>query len=113
MSKELALMRDIKYRFRELGYDACTLNECDEIMNALKRLETLDNAIEICKKANEQKYVYLKVNYGIFKMEFLDDLDYEVLKNRLYVNSRGVYYEFPLEDYGKDWALTKNELLVK
>lgn len=113
MIKELALMRDIRYRFRELGYDECTLNECDEIMNALEEWEKIQNAIEICKKANKQKYVYVKADYGIFKMDFLDDLDYEVLKNRLYVNSRGVYYDFPLKDYGKDWALTKDELLIK
>jgi len=77
---------------------------------ALQRLEVIDNAIAICQKANEQKYVYIKADYGIVKEKFLDDLDYEVFKNRLYVNSRGLYYNFSLKDYGKDWALTKEEL---
>lgn len=80
------------------------------IEEALQHLEAIDNAIEICKKANAQKYVYIKETYGITKEKFLDDLDYEVLKNRLYVNSRGIYYTFPLKDYGINWALTKEEL---
>lgn len=113
MSKELGIMNDIKYRFKELGYDDCTLSECDEIINALKEYEKIRNAIEICKKANEQKYVYIRESYGIIMENFLDDLDYEVLNNRLYVNSRGMYYDFPLKDYGNWWALTKEELLVK
>lgn len=77
---------------------------------ALQRLQVIDNAIVICQKANEQKYVYIKADYGIVKEKFLDDLDYEVFKNRLYVNSRGLYYNFSLNDYGKEWALTKEEL---
>lgn len=85
-------------------------DDCKLVDNALQRLEQIDNAIEICKKANEQKYVYIKETYGIIKEKFLDDLDYEVLNNRLYVSSRGMYYDFPLKDYGNWWALTKEEL---
>lgn len=85
-------------------------NEQKAIEQSLERLEAIDNAIEICKKANEQKYVYIKETYGIIKSEFLDDLDYEILNNRLYVNSRGIYYNYPLKDYGNWWALTKEEL---
>jgi len=82
----------------------------EELKKALQRLEAIDNAIAICKKTNEQKYVYIRESYGIVKEEFFDDLDYEVFSNRLYVNSRGIYYSFELKDYGKDWALTKEEL---
>ena len=81
-----------------------------ELEDSLKHLEQIDNAIEICKKANEQKRVYIKESYGIVKEKFLDDLDYEILNNRLYGNSRGIYYDFPLKDYGVYWALTKEEL---
>lgn len=86
------------------------INEYVAIKQALQRLESIDKAVEICKKANEQKYVYIKETYGIIKEKFLDDLDYEVINNRLYVNSRGMYYDFPLKDYGNWWALTKEEL---
>lgn len=82
----------------------------DTAKQALQRLEQIDNTIVICKKANEQKYVYIRESYGIIKEKFLDNLDYEVLNNRLYVNSRGMYYDFPLKDYGVWWALTKEEL---
>ena len=105
-----------KYRTTEGGdkeenefYPSYT-NEYYTIEHALQRLKQMDIAIKICKKANEQKYVYIKETYGIIKEKFLDDLDYEVLNNRLYTNSRGVYYDFPLKDYGKEWALTKEEL---
>lgn len=93
------------------SYDCLNFeDDCNLVDEALERLDQIDNAIEICKKANEQKYVYIKETYGIIKEKFLDDLDYEVLNNRLYVNSRGIYYDFPLKDYGVCWALTKEEL---
>ena len=82
----------------------------DELDEALTEYEAIKNAIEICKKANEQKYVWIKESWGCCKEKFLDDLDYEVLKNRLYVNSRGMYYSFNLNEYGIYWALTKEEL---
>ena len=93
------------------SYDCLNFeDDCNLVDEALERLDKIDNAIEICKKANEQKYVYIKETYGIIKEKFLDDLDYEVLNNRLYVNSRGIYYDFSLKDYGIYWALTKEEL---
>lgn len=105
-----------KYRTTEGGtreeyefYPSYT-NEYYTIEHALQRLKQIDIAVKICKKANEQKYVYIKETYGIVKEKFLDDLDYEVINNRLYVNSRGMYYDFPLKDYGNWWALTKEEL---
>ena len=89
-------------------------NHSDEYNDLLDRLENalgrIENGITLCKKANEQKYVYVKETYGIIKEKFLDDLDYEVLNNRLYVNSRGMYYDFPINGYGNWWALTREEL---
>lgn len=83
----------------------------DVVQDSLKRLAIIDKGIAICTKANAQKYVYIKGSYGIIKKGFLDNLDYEVLNNRLYVNTgRGLHYDFPLSDYGNWWALTKEEL---
>ena len=82
----------------------------EEFRQALQRLEQIDKAIAICKKANEQRYVYIKATWGIAKDGYFDNLDYEVLNNRLYANSKGIYYSFPLKDYGVWWALTKEEL---
>lgn len=96
------------YRFLDEG--SFLIDNLNTIKQALQRLEQIDNAITICKKANKQKFVYIKESYGIVKEKFLDDLDYEVLSNRLYVNSREMYYDFPLKDYGVWWALTKEEL---
>ena len=110
MSKELEIMKEERERLIQEDYADSVIEECDLVINALKRLESIDKAIEICKKANKQKYVYIKETYGIIKEKFLDDLDYEVINNRLYVNSRGIYYDFPLKDYGNWWALTKEEL---
>ena len=80
------------------------------VQDSLKRLAIIDKAVEICIKANAQKYVCIKGSYGIIKNGFLDNLDYEVLNDRLYVNTRGIHYDFPLKDYGNWWALTKEEL---
>lgn len=100
----------IKKTYEYLHKYNVDLNSKSELEKALQRLEQIDNNIAICKKANEQKFVYIKGDYGIFKEKFLDDLDYEFFKNRLYVNSRGIYYNFSLDDYGNWWALTKEEL---
>ena len=97
----------------ETKYGVCYAYSPDiveELKQAIIELKTIKNAVEICKKANEQKYVYIRLSYGITKEKFLDDLDYEVLNNRLYVNLRGIYYDLPLNDYGVWWALTKEEL---
>ena len=109
MSKGLEMLSVIKFGIehycpRQMG------REFDVIENELKEWEKINRIIEICKKANEQKYVYIKEGNRIYKENFLDDLDYEVLHNRLYVNSRGIYYSFDLNDYGTEWALTKEEL---
>lgn len=110
MNKELEALEDIILYLNASEPKGLYCENIETIQQALQRLEAIDNAIEICKKANEQKYVYIKETYGIIKSEFLDDLDYEILNNRLYVNSRGIYYNYPLKDYGNWWALTKEEL---
>lgn len=96
--------------YEDIDTFAAAQRDVNTINQTLQRLETIDKAVDICKKANEQKFVYIKETYGIVKERFLDNLDYEVLNNRLYVNSRGMYYEFYLKEYGTFWALTKEEL---
>lgn len=110
MSKELEILDKIYFAETNEGRLELFFQYSPAIKKALKRLEQIDKALEICKKANEQKYVYIKETYGIIKEDFLDDLDYEFFNNRLYVCSRGGYYDFPLKDYGNWWALTKEEL---
>lgn len=89
-----------------------------EIMQENKKYKSLEEELEIdlilsldiCKKANSQKYVYVKDSYGISKLTFLNDLDVELFHHRLYANSWGVWISLDLKEYGKDWALTKEEL---
>lgn len=89
------------------------------IMAEMRQYKTIEKenqidipkAIEICKKANTQKVIYQKENYGISSFAILDDLDVEILNHRLYVNARGMYVSLDLLEYGKTWALTKEELL--
>lgn len=69
-------------------------------------------AVNICKKANSQKKVFIKEKWGIDTIRFLDDLDVELFNHRLFSNTRGVCVDFDLTEYGKTWALTKGELSV-
>ena len=105
--KELKEMTKFVDGVRMVGSDAEAFLT---VKQALQRLEQIEKNIEICKKANEQKFVYIKESYGIIKEKFLDDLDYEFFNDRLYVCARGMYYDFPLKDYCNWWALTKEEL---
>lgn len=71
----------------------------------------LIKAIELCKQVNSKKVVYTKEKWGIDTLKFFDDLDIELFNHRLYSNARGIYVSLDLYEYGKIWALTKEELL--
>ena len=71
----------------------------------------LIKAIELCKQANSKKVVYIKDEWGIYPIKILDALDVELFNHRLYSNFRGIYVSLDLFNYGKTWALTKEELL--
>lgn len=67
-------------------------------------------AVELCKQVNSKKVVYTKQKWGIEALKILDDLDVELFNHRLYVSARGMYVSLDLYEYGKDWALTIEEL---
>ena len=70
----------------------------------------LIKAVELCKQVNSKKVIYIKDEWGIYPIKFLDDLDIELFNHRLYKNTRGMYLSLDLFNYGKTWALTKEEL---
>lgn len=94
-------------------------NESDQMcVDKLGTLEDIEEeldidlikAIELCKKANKQKVVYTKERWGIDTIKIIDELDIELFSHRLYKNFGGVYVSLDLYEYGKTWALTKEEL---
>ena len=86
--------------------------------NKLGKLEDIEEelgidlieAVELCKKVNSKKVVYTKERWGIDTIKILDELDIELFSHRLYKNFGGVYVSLDLYEYGKTWALTKEEL---
>ena len=86
--------------------------------NKLGRLEDIEEelginlikAVELCKQVNNKKVVYTKERWGIDTIKIIDELDIELFNHRLYKNFGGVYVSLDLYDYGKTWALTKEEL---
>ena len=86
--------------------------------NKLGRLEDIEEelgidlikAVELCKQVNSKKVVYIKDKWGTYPIKILDYLDVELFNHRLYKNVGGVYVSLDLYDYGKTWALTKEEL---
>ena len=70
----------------------------------------LIKAIELCKQVNSKKVIYIKDEWGTYPIKILDNLDVELFNHRLYSNSRGIYVSLDLFNYGKTWALTKEEL---
>lgn len=89
-----------------------------DIYFKLKNLEDIEEeldidlirSVNICKKANSQKYVYTRESGGVCKLTLLDDLEVELFHHRLYSNSRGMYVSLNLKDYEKTWALDKQTL---
>ena len=111
------------YRYEDFVFSLrnklITPNEIDNsIYKKLKILEDIEEelginlikAVELCVQVNSKKVVYIKDEDGIYPIEILDDLDVELFNHRLYSNSRGIYMSLDLFDYGKTWALTKEEL---
>lgn len=90
----------------------------EEMYDKLFELENIEEelgidlilSVNICKKVNNQKYVYVKENCNISKLTISDNLDVELFNHRLYANSNGIWTSLDLKDYNKTWALTKEEL---
>ena len=94
-------------------------NESDQMcVDKLGTLEDIEEeldidlikAIELCKKANKQKVVYTKERWGIDTIKIIDELDIELFSHKLYKTFGGIYVSLDLYEYGKTWALTKEEL---
>ena len=83
----------------------------------LKSLEDLEEeigvdlikAVELCKRVNRNKVVYIKKDGSIDTINLLDELDIELFNHRLYVNTRIMCVSLDLYNYGKTWALDKEE----
>ena len=84
----------------------------------LKSLEDLEEeigidlikAVKLCKQVNRNKVVYIKKDGVIDIINILDELDIELFNHRLYLNVRTMSISLDLYNYGKTWALTKEEL---
>ena len=70
----------------------------------------LIKAVKLCKQVNRNKVVYIKKDGSIDTINLLDELDIELFNHRLYVNTRVMCVSLDLYNYGKTWALTKEEL---
>ena len=86
----------------------CKLQELEDLEEKIGI--DLIRAVELCKQVNSKKVVYTKEKWGIAPLKILDELDIELFSHRLYKNACGMYVSLDLYEYGKTWALTKEEL---
>ena len=99
-----------------MGYEQIeNSNACVDKLGKLEDIEEelgidLIKAVELCKQVNIKKVVYTKDEWGYYPIKFIDELDIELFSHRLYKNARGICLSLDLYDYGKTWALTKEEL---
>ena len=111
------------YRYEDFVFSLrnklITPNEIDNsIYKKLKILEDIEEelgidlikAVELCVQVNNKKVVYTKERWGVDTIKIIDELDVELFSHRLYKNVGGVYVSLDLYEYGKTWALTKEEL---
>ena len=69
----------------------------------------LIKVVALCKQVNSKKVVYIKDEWGTYPIKIFDVLDIELFNHRLYKNFGGSYVSLDLYEYGKTWALTKEE----
>ena len=86
----------------------CKLQDLEDIEEEIGI--DLIKAVNLCKQVNKNKVVYIKEKWGIDTIKLLDELDIELFNHRLYVNTRVMCVSLDLYNYGKTWALTKEEL---
>ena len=107
--RNLITGKEIKYISNES--DQMCVDKLGTLEDIQEELDIdLIKAIELCKQVNSKKVVYIKDEFGTYPIKILDDLDVELFNHRLYSNSRGIYVSLDLFEYGKTWALTKEEL---
>lgn len=68
---------------------------------------------ELCEKIVSQPIYEKFIDDGVIHKESYigEDASYNFKERRIYIYGYGVIDSFKLEDYGKTWALTKEELL--
>ena len=86
----------------------CKLQELEDLEEEIGI--DLIEAAKLCKQVNRNKVVYIKKDRSIDTINLLDELDIELFNHRLYVNTRVMCVSLDLYNYGKTWALTKEEL---
>ena len=108
--RNLITGKEIKYISNES--DQMCVDKLGTLEDIQEELDIdLIKSIELCKQVNIKKVVYIKDEWGTYPIKILDDLDIELFNHRLYSNFRGIYVSLDLFNYGKTWALTKEELL--
>ena len=105
--------------FRSISNEYCekydTIEKDLEVLEKYRKIGEeigidLIKAVELCKQVNSKKVIYIKDEWGTYPIKILDNLDVELFNHRLYKNVGGVYVSLDLYEYGKTWALTKEEL---
>ena len=107
--RNLITGKEIKYISNES--DQMCVDKLGTLEDIQEELDIdLIKSIELCKQVNIKKVVYIKDEWGTYPIKILDDLDIELFNHRLYSNFRGIYVPLDLCNYGKTWALTREEL---
>ena len=89
-------------------------NEQNTYKSAFNKLGQYEDIEELCEKLEKQPF-YVKNSWGIEKDDFINDFDilYSFKEKRIEIYNRS-YGEYQgclyIEDYGKNWAMTKKEL---
>ena len=115
LTKKAQFVRDL-ITGKEIKYISNGSDQmCVDKLGTLEDIEEesgvdLIKAVELCKQVNRNKVVYTKERWGIDTIKIIDELDIELFSHRLYKNFGGVYVSLDLYEYGKTWALTKEEL---
>ena len=86
----------------------CKLQELEDLEEEIGI--DLIKAVKLCEQVNRNKVVYIKKDGDIDTINLLDELDIEFFNHRLYVNTCVMRVSLDLYNYGKTWALTKEEL---
>ena len=104
-------------KIEEDFYTALNINSTDDLKYKLGKLEDIEEELEmdlitlfeIYNKLFEQKFVYFKVGNEI-KCEYYDYYVIDFKNKEIISVEYGPMGFYPFKDYGKTWALTKEEL---
>lgn len=94
-----------------IEYGKCYKCDIRKQIDAIHKLGQLEDVEEICLKLRSQ-YLFEKTSQRICRQDYTKcNILYDFENNSICIYDYEIIWSYPMKEYGKTWALTREELL--